>query len=405
MRNRLAQLGQRLPVVSYIKVQSRTLHLSSMRCIDGWLVFSSLALLALGWLMVSSASVAVAEFLSNNAQHYAIRQGVFAVLGLLIAFLVSQVPLAFIQKHGLVFLSFAFILLGSVLLIGREINGSTRWISFGFFNLQTSEVAKICLIIYMASYLTRHIKHVRETFTGFIKPLLLVLLYGSLLIFQPDYGSLVVVIAAVMGMVFLAGVKLKHFLLVLLTAIAGLVFIAVMEPYRVERLTSFTDPWSHQFNSGYQLTQALIAFGRGHWVGLGLGNSVQKLFYLPEAHTDFIFSILAEELGLVGGLLTLALFVVLISRIFLIGRKCELVGHFFSAYLCYGLGVIFATQVLVNIGVNTGLLPTKGLTLPLISYGGSSLLASGMMLGLIFRADYERRKQVFQEQTDEQPPI
>lgn len=397
MRNRLAQLSQYVPSFSSVKVQGRTLHLSSTRYLDGWLLFSSLFLLALGWLMVSSASVAVAEFLSNNPQHYAIRQGVFSVLSLLIVFLVSQVPLALIQKQGPLFLLFAFLLLSLVLLIGREINGSTRWISFGFFNLQTSEVAKICLVIYMASYLTRHIQQVRNTFTGFIKPLLLVLVYGGLLIFQPDYGSLVVAMTAVMGMVFLAGVQLKHFLLVLLTAVVGLAFIAIMEPYRVERLTSFTDPWSHQFNSGYQLTQALIAFGRGHWVGLGLGNSVQKLFYLPEAHTDFIFSILAEELGLIGGLLTIALFVVLISRIFLIGRQCEVIGHFFSAYLCYGLGVIFATQVLVNLGVNTGLLPTKGLTLPLISYGGSSLIASGIMLGLIFRADYERRKQAFQE--------
>lgn len=397
MRHRLARLSQYVPSFSSVKVQGRTLHLSSTRYLDGWLLFSSLFLLALGWLMVSSASVAVAEFLSNNPQHYAIRQGVFAVLSLLIVFLVSQVPLALIQKQGPLFLLFAFLLLSLVLLIGREINGSTRWISFGFFNLQTSEVAKICLVIYMASYLTRHIQQVRNTFTGFIKPLLLVLVYGGLLIFQPDYGSLVVAMAAVMGMFFLAGVQLKHFLLVLLTAVVGLAFIAIMEPYRVERLTSFTDPWSHQFNSGYQLTQALIAFGRGHWVGLGLGNSVQKLFYLPEAHTDFIFSILAEELGLIGGLLTIALFVVLISRIFLIGRQCEVIGHFFSAYLCYGLGVIFATQVLVNLGVNTGLLPTKGLTLPLISYGGSSLIASGVMLGLIFRADYERRKQAFQE--------
>ncbi|HKM15450.1 MAG TPA: putative lipid II flippase FtsW [Marinospirillum sp.] len=397
MRNRLAQLSQYLPSFSNLKVQGRTLHLSSTRYLDGWLLFSSLFLLALGWLMVSSASVAVAEFLSNNPQHYAIRQGIFAVLSLFIVFLVSQVPLALIQKQGPLFLLFAFLLLSLVLLIGREINGSTRWISFGFFNLQTSEVAKICLVIYMASYLTRHIQQVRNTFTGFIKPLLLVLVYGSLLIFQPDYGSLVVAMTAIMGMVFLAGVQLKHFLFVLLTAVVGLAFIAIMEPYRVERLTSFTDPWSHQFNSGYQLTQALIAFGRGHWAGLGLGNSVQKLFYLPEAHTDFIFSILAEELGLIGGLLTIALFVVLISRIFLIGRKCEVIGHFFSAYLCYGLGVIFTTQVLVNLGVNTGLLPTKGLTLPLISYGGSSLIASGIMLGLIFRADYERRKQAFQE--------
>lgn len=195
-----------------------------------------------------------------------------------------------------------------------------------------------------------------------------------------------------MGMVFLAGVRFWHFFLVVFVAVVLLALIAVMEPYRMQRLVSFTDPWARQFDSGYQLTQALIAYGRGHWIGLGLGNSIQKLFYLPEAHTDFIFSILSEELGLLGGLMTLGLYVLLLARIFIIGRQCEVSGQFFSAYLCYGIAMIFATQVLINLGVNTGLLPTKGLTLPLISYGGSSLLACGLMLGLVFRADYERRQ-------------
>jgi len=398
VRIRPIQLKNYLPTFSFLKKQSCLLHQSFTRFIDGWLVVSSLALLILGWLMVSSASVAVAEFWTGNPQHFAIRQGVFAVLGLLAAFIVSQIPMAFSQTTSRWFLLLAFILLSLVFVIGREVNGSTRWINLGLFNLQTSEIAKICLTIYMASYLTRHLQDVRETLTGFIKPLFLVLAYGGLLIIQPDFGSLVVVMAAVLGMVFLAGVQFKHFILVLFVALAGLVLIAIMEPYRVARLTTFTDPWSHQYNSGYQLTQALIAFGRGHWVGLGLGNSVQKLFYLPEAHTDFIFSIIAEELGLIGGLFTLGLFTLFISRIFLIARQCELMGQFFSAYLCYGLGIIFATQILVNLGVNMGVLPTKGLTLPLISYGGSSLISSGIMLGLIFRADYEIRKLVVQEQ-------
>lgn len=401
MRIRPTQLKNYLPTFSLLKRQSYLLHQSSTHLFDGWLVFSSLALLTLGWLMVSSASVAVAEFWTGNPQHFAIRQGVFAVLALFAVFVVSQISMAFSQKNGHWFLLLAFILLGLVLLIGREVNGSTRWINLGLFNLQTSEIAKICLTIYMAGYLMRHLRHVRETLTGFVKPLALMFAYGGLLIFQPDFGSLVVVMAAVMGMVFLAGVQFKHFFLVLLIALAGLAFIAILEPYRVQRLTTFTDPWSHQFNSGYQLTQALIAFGRGHWVGLGLGNSVQKLFYLPEAHTDFIFSIIAEELGLIGGLFTLGLFVLFISRIFLIARKCELLGQFFSAYLCYGLGIIFATQILVNLGVNMGVLPTKGLTLPFISYGGSSLISSGIMLGLVFRADYERRKLLAQEQGNE----
>ncbi|GLR63145.1 putative lipid II flippase FtsW [Marinospirillum insulare] len=401
MRIRPTQLKSYLPTFSYVKKQCRLLHQSSTHRFDGWLVFSSLALLTLGWLMVSSASVAVAEFWTGNPQHFAIRQGVFAVLGLLATFFVSQVSMTFSQQNGHRFLFLAFALLILVLLVGREVNGSTRWINFGLFNLQTSEIAKICFTIYMASYLTRQLQAVRETLSGFIRPLLLMVAYGSLLIWQPDFGSLVVVMAAVMGMVFLAGVKFRHFFLVLIAAFAALTFIAILEPYRLQRLTTFTDPWSHQFNSGYQLTQALIAFGRGHWVGLGLGNSVQKLFYLPEAHTDFIFSIIAEELGLIGGLITLGLFTLFISRIFLIARQCELLGQFFSAYLCYGLGIIFTTQILVNLGVNMGVLPTKGLTLPFISYGGSSLISSGIMLGLIFRADSERRKLAALEQEDE----
>lgn len=376
-----------------IKQQALAIHASSTRKFDGWLIFSSCMLVGLGWLMVSSASVALAEQLTGNAQYYAMRQGIYLLLAVMLALLVALLPSRFLQANGHWFLLLAFALLVLVLLIGREVNGSQRWINFGLFNLQTSEIAKICLTLYMASYLTRHLEQVRTTLSGFIKPLLLVFAYGTLLILQPDYGALVVVMTAVMGMIFLAGVRFTLFVVFVLIAGVGLVFIAYMEPYRVERLTTFTDPWAHQFNSGYQLTQALIAFGRGHWLGLGLGNSVQKLFYLPEAHTDFIFSILAEELGLLGGLLTLATFTLFISRIFIIGRLCELQKQFFSAYFCYGFALIFATQILVNLGVNTGLLPTKGLTLPLISYGGSSLLASGIMLGLIVRADLDRRQQ------------
>jgi len=367
-------------------------HQAWTRKLDGWLLFSSLSLMLFGWIMVSSASVAIAEAWTGSAQYFAWRQSAFMLLSVVAALVVSQVPLSWSRFNGHWFLAVAFLLLVAVLIIGREVNGSTRWISLGPFNLQASEIAKICLLVYMSGYLVRHLQSVRETFTGFFKPLFLVVLYGGLLIAQPDYGALVVVMAAVMGMVFLAGVKLTHFILVLILAIVGLALIAVVEPYRMQRLISFTDPWAQQFDSGYQLTQALIAFGRGQWTGLGLGNSVQKLFYLPEAHTDFIFSILAEELGLVGALVTLSLFALMIVRIFRVGRKSEQVKHFYAAYLCYGVGVIFAVQVLINLGVNTGLLPTKGLTLPLISYGGSSLLASGIMLGLVFRADYESRK-------------
>lgn len=394
MRPEFTRITVRLSAWRDLPQWLRSGHESWTRTLDGWLLFSSLSLLLLGWILVSSASVAVAEAWAGSAQYFAWRQSAFILLAVLAAWVVSRIPLSLSRFNGHWFLVLAFLLLVAVLLIGREVNGSTRWISLGPFNLQASEIAKICLLVYLAGYLVRHLQSVRETFSGFFKPLILVVLYGGLLIAQPDYGALVVVMSAVMGMVFLAGVRLSHFIVVLVLAAAGLALIAVAEPYRMQRLISFTDPWARQFDSGYQLTQALIAFGRGQWTGLGLGNSVQKLFYLPEAHTDFIFSILAEELGLVGALATLSLYALMILRIFRVGRRSEQVKHFYAAYLCYGVGVVFAVQVLINLGVNTGLLPTKGLTLPLISYGGSSLLGSGIMLGLVFRADYESRKKV-----------
>lgn len=374
------------------KDYAQYLHASATSKFDGWLVFSALALVGLGWLMVSSASVAVGENLANNPQHYALRQSLFIFIGLGSALLAALIPTYWHQRLGHWYLLLAFLLLVLVLLVGKEVNGSKRWLSLGLFNLQTSEIAKIFFSLYIANYLTHNIDEIRQTLNGFIKPLILVFLYGVLLIVQPDYGSLVVIFAATMGMVFLAGARLSHFLLVLVAALIGLGFIAVLEPYRLVRLTSFTDPWSDQFDTGYQLTQALIAYGRGDWLGLGLGNSIQKLFYLPEAHTDFIFSVIAEELGMMGGLLILGLFSLLISRIFIIGYKNEVANKFFTAYFCYAFAFIFAAQLFVNLGVNTGLLPTKGLTLPLISYGGSSLLASGIMLGIIYRAEIELRE-------------
>lgn len=369
----------------------QTSHRACNRYLDGWLLLSSLSLALLGWVLVGSASVAIAEAWTGSPHYFVWRQTAYLLLAVVAAWVVSQLPLSLSRFNGHWFLILAFLLLVAVLLVGREVNGSTRWISLGPVNLQASELSKIFLLIYLAGYLVRHLQAVRSTFSGFFKPLFLVVLYGGLLITQPDYGALVMVMAAVMGMVFLAGVRLTHYVFVLLLAGAALALIAIAEPYRMQRLISFTDPWARQFDSGYQLTQALIAYGRGQWTGLGLGNSVQKLFYLPEAHTDFIFSILAEELGLIGALTTLGLFAVMIVRIFKIGRQCEEVRHFYAAFLCYGIGVIFAVQVLINLGVNTGLLPTKGLTLPLISYGGSSLLSCGLMLGLVFRADYEWR--------------
>ncbi|MFN3237902.1 MAG: putative peptidoglycan glycosyltransferase FtsW [Pseudomonadales bacterium] len=251
---------------------------------------------------------------------------------------------------------------------------------------------KLFSIVYVAGYLVRRKDDVMQSIAGFVKPLMLIGLMVLLLLEQPDFGASVVIMAAVMGMIFLAGVPFRHFL-PLITAFVALTFvIARWQPYRLERLTSFADPWAHQFDGGYQLTQALIAFGRGEWFGLGLGNSIQKLFFLPEAHTDFLFSILAEELGVVGASLLVAAFFTLVIRALLIGRAAHMQGKEFHAYMAYGIGLLLGIQAAINIGVNVGLLPTKGLTLPLVSFGGNSLIVSCLLIGILLRIEYESRQ-------------
>ena len=273
--------------------------------------------------------------------------------------------------------------------VGKGVNGSHRWLPLGPLNLQASEVAKFCMVIYMGGYLVRRLDEVRSSWKGIAKPTLPLGIFCILLYFEPDFGALVVLMGTVMGMIFLGGMRFSQFIMVISSVIALLVAVVGLQPYRVARLQSFLDPWSDPFGTGYQLSQAQIAFGRGEWFGTGLGNSVQKLFYLPEAHTDFVFSVLAEELGFIGAAALIIIYGVLIVNIFRIGRRAEKIKAFFKAYVCYGFGIIFAGQALINIGVNVGALPTKGLTLPLVSYGGSSLLVSCAMLAVILRVDYE----------------
>jgi cell division protein FtsW len=259
-------------------------------------------------------------------------------------------------------------------------------------NLQASEVAKFCLIIYVAGYLERFLPQVRRQWGAFLRPLVVMALIAFLLILEPDYGAVVVMTACVMGMLLMAGAPWGRFALLLVLVAGGGLLLAIAEPYRLARLTSFADPWADQFASGYQLTQALIAFGRGHWLGVGLGNSVQKLFYLPEAHTDFVFAVIAEELGLFGALIVVGLFALLVYRAMAVGRRAELARMPFAAYLSYGIALVVGVQAFINIAVSTGMLPTKGLTLPLLSYGGSSLVISAMMMALLLRADIEVRQ-------------
>lgn len=355
---------------------------------DGGVIVAAVALMAIGWIMVTSASI---EVINGHPYFYSIRHGIFVILAVIAALITVRIPMSWWRAKGPMLYLIAIVLLIAVLIVGREINGSKRWIGFGVLNLQASELAKLFMVVYLSSYMVRHLDRVRTTWQAFFLPLGVAFLLGILLMMEPDYGATVVLLSSTMGMLMLAGVALHRFVVLSAGILTMGVFVAIAEPYRVQRITSFLDPWANMYDSGYQLTQALIAFGRGGWTGMGMGNSVQKLSFLPEAHTDFVFSVLAEELGVFGSISVILLFALLVYRAFRIGRNAETSGRFFSAYVCYGCGLIFGTQAFINIAVNAGLLPTKGLTLPLLSYGGSSLLVSGVMVGLLLRVDGETR--------------
>ena len=353
----------------------------------------SLFLLLVGLVMVASSSITMADKVYADPLHYFWRQLISVVIGLGGAFIILKTPLMTWQKLSTLFLLLGILFLIAVLIpgVGREVNGGMRWIGFGPLNIQSSEIAKICLIIYLAGYIVRQEEKLRTTFSGFIRPFAVVTLISGLLLLEPDYGSTVVLFATALGMLFMGGVPLSRFFIWLLVATSALLGLAILSPYRMQRLTSFMDPWQDPFNTGFQLSQALIAFGRGEWFGVGLGSSVQKLFYLPEAHTDFVYAVLAEEFGLVGTLMIIALYLLFIWRAFLIGEVAQQSGKLFSAYLAYGIGLIIAIQAFINIGVNMGVLPTKGLTLPLISYGNNSMVITCCLVAFLIRVDMENR--------------
>ncbi len=359
--------------------------------VDAVLLGAVLALLAIGLVMVGSASMDVSSATFADPLRIVLKQLVFVVIGLVLMGAATLVPVSRIEQFSWVALVVAFSLLSLVLLVGREINGSIRWIPLVFFNLQASEVAKLGVVIYMAGYLVRHLDEVRTKVSGFIKPLIVMIFIALLLLLEPDLGAVVVLAVAVMGMIFMAGVRVMQFLLLIGVLVGSIALLIWSEPYRMARITSYMDPWANAFGSGYQLTQALIAFGRGAWWGEGLGNSIQKLFYLPEAHTDFVFAVLAEELGVVGSLVLLSLFLLVGWRALQLGFRAQAKGMLFHGFVAYGIALLFVSQALINIGVNTGLLPTKGLALPLISYGGSSLIVNCLAFGMLLRIDYERR--------------
>ena len=357
------------------------------------LVAAVTALFSLGLVMVTSASMPVAERLGVGTFHFAIRQSIYLGLGLLLGVMVLRVRMAIWERGSLACILFAILLLLAVLVpgVGTEVNGSSRWINLVIFRLQVSEPAKLLALIYMAGYLVRRGDEVRYTGAGFLKPLGLLLIVALLLLLEPDFGATVVLMTTALVMMFMAGVSLWKFGGLIAAAGAAFATLAITSPYRLNRLTAFVDPWNDPFNTDFQLTQSLIAIGRGEWFGVGLGASIQKLFYLPEAHTDFVFAVLAEELGLVGILVLLGLYALVVYRAYLIAARAEQGGSLFAAYLAYGIGTWLGMQALINVGVNTGLLPTKGLTLPLLSYGGSSMLVTCVAIALLLRIDYEVR--------------
>jgi cell division protein FtsW len=355
------------------------------------LVITSVALLIIGVVMISSASMDMALEVMGNGYHYVIRQLLFAVMGSMLALVAVNVPVAWWERSGWLLLGIGLLVLVLVLTpLGRTVNGSTRWIPFGLFNVQVSEVAKLCLIAYLAGYVVRRRDELLNTWAGFLKPLAVLGVASVLLVIQPDFGATVVLVTAAAGMIFLSGVRLSRFVPLIATLVVIGVVLILTQPYRLKRVVSYLDPWKDQFDTGYQLTQSLIAFGRGEWGGVGLGNSIQKLFFLPEAHTDFIFAIIAEEFGLLGSLLVLGLFTALVVTGFVIARRAEKADMPFGACFAYGITLLIGLQAGINMAVSTGLLPTKGLTLPLVSYGGSSLMISCVCIGILARVEMER---------------
>jgi len=363
---------------------------------DFWLVSSLVLIISIGLIMVATASISAADKEFGDPLYYFWNQGQSIILGLFLILFFLKMPILYLQTLSRVLLIVAIALLVLTLIpgLGKEVNGSMRWIQLGTKSFQAAELVKFFIITYLAGYLVHHRESVQTELAGFLKPVFILAVISILLLKQPDYGSCVVLCATALGMLFLAGAPLGRFFIWLPTFIVALACLILLSPYRMQRLMSFRDPWGDQYENGYQLTQALIAFGRGDWTGVGLGGGIQKLFYLPERHTDFIFSVLAEEFGLIGTILIIFLYLFIVWRAFMIGKIAENAKKYFSAYLAYGIGLIIGLQAYINIGVNMGVLPTKGLTLPFISYGGNSMLVYCILFGVLLRIEYENRRNV-----------
>ncbi len=362
--------------------------------IDRIILMLYLILILIGLVMVASASIAIADQQTQDPFYYAKRQFLRILLSLMLVWIVCKIPLLFWKNNGMALMLSSIVLLGVVLIpgIGHTVNGSTRWLNFGVFTFQISEVSKLLLVIYLGGYLVRRGEELQNKTMGFIKPMLVLAFASGLLILEPDFGAAAVLLLTGLGLMFLGGVRFWQFLVFLVGTLCIMILLAVSSPYRLSRITSFIDPWADPFNSGFQLTQSLIAIGNGGWFGTGLGGSIQKLFYLPEAHTDFLFAIYAEEFGLAGTVFLVSLYALFAIRCFTIGKIALLGRQAFGAYLAYGIGLLITIQAIINIGVNLGTFPTKGLTLPFVSYGGNSIVSMSFAVGLVLRVYLEYRQ-------------
>jgi cell division protein FtsW len=365
--------------------------------VDLTLLWSGLILLLLGTVMVYSASIAIAEsakYTGNHPAYFLVRHGVFLTIGLIVGGLAFQVPLPTWQKISPWLFVTGFVLLALVLIpgIGHEVNGARRWLSLGIANLQPSELMKLFAVLYAADYTVRKMPYMLNLKKAFLPMAIAMVAVGVLLLKEPDFGAFVVIISIAIGILFLGGMRARLFAILIIVLVAAFAVLIIISPYRRDRIFGFMDPWSDAFGSGYQLSHALIAFGRGELFGVGLGASVEKLFYLPEAHTDFLLAVVAEELGFVGVLTVIALFGLLVQRAFVIGRQCVTLDRVYPALVAQGVGIWIGVQGFINMGVNMGLLPTKGLTLPLMSFGGSGILANCVALAILLRIDWENRQ-------------
>ena len=366
---------------------------------DHALTWSVLLLLALGLVMVYSASIAIAEgsrSTGHQQMYYLMRHGMFVAIGVTLAAVAFQFSMNFWQKAAPYLFLLAAGLLVLVLIpgVGREVNGSQRWLSLYVFNLQPSELMKLFVVMYAADYAVRKAAYMNNLTKSFLPLFGVMVLVSALLLCEPDFGAFAVITVIAMGILFLGGVNWKPFACLIVLLIVSCLLLIWVSPYRMQRVVGFMDPWADPYGKGYQLSHALIAFGRGEWLGVGLGGSVEKLFYLPEAHTDFLLAVIAEELGFSGVMLIVVLFSVIVIRAFSIGRQAELLGRHFPALVAHGIGLWIGVQALINMGVNMGMLPTKGLTLPLMSFGGSGIAANCCAIAILLRVDWENRRLV-----------